>query len=129
MTPDRTQPLLAYVKAHLRQIIAIAAALAIVVPLAWMWQDSRMPGSYSVMDMGYVDAGGGPVSADHGGQHGDHEGAISVSDLVEDTDRPADVVVDLEARQGTVTLESGRKVEGYIVQRRLSRPDDRGDRR
>ena len=63
VTPDRTQPLLAYVKAHLRQIVAIAATLAIVVPLAWMWQASRMPGSYSVMDMGYVDAGGGPVSA------------------------------------------------------------------
>ena len=74
-----------------------------------------MPGSYSVMDMGYVDAGGGPVSAHPGGLHGDHEGAISVSDLVEDTDRPADVVVDLEARQGTVTLESGRKVEGYTL--------------
>ena len=53
-----------YVKAHLRQIVAIAATLVIVVPLAWMWQASRMPGSYSVMDMGYVDAGGGPVSAD-----------------------------------------------------------------
>jgi FtsP/CotA-like multicopper oxidase with cupredoxin domain len=103
-----------YVKAHLRQIVAIAATLVIVVPLAWMWQASRMPGSYSVMDMGYVDAGGGPVSTDHqGGQHGDHAGTISVSDLVEDTDRAADVVVELTATQGTITLASGRKVEGY----------------
>ena len=100
-----------YVKAHLRQIVAIAATLVIVVPLAWMWQASRMPGSYSVMDMGYVDAGGGPVSAT--GHHGDHAGTISVSDLVEDTDRPADVVVELTARQGTVTLASGREVDGY----------------
>ena len=100
-----------YVKAHLRQIVAIAATLVIVVPLAWMWQASRMPGSYSVMDMGYVDAGGGPVSAT--GHHGDHAGTISVSDLVEDTDRAADVVVELTANQGTVTLASGRKVEGY----------------
>ena len=95
----------------MRQIVAIAATLAIVVPLAWMWQASRMPGSYSVMDMGYVDAGGGPVSAT--GHHGDHAGTISVSDLVEDTDRAADVVVELTASQGTVTLASGRKVEGY----------------
>jgi FtsP/CotA-like multicopper oxidase with cupredoxin domain len=103
-----------YVKTHLRQIVAIAATLVIVVPLAWMWQASRMPGSYSVMDMGYVDAGGGPVSADHqGDHHGDHTGAISVSDLVEDTDRPADVVVELTANQGTVTLASGREVEGF----------------
>ena len=100
-----------YVKAHLRQIVAIAATLVIVVPLAWMWQASRMPGSYSVMDMGYVDAGGGPVSAT--GHHGDHAGTISVSDLVEDTDRAADVVAELTASQGTVTLASGRKVEGY----------------
>jgi len=100
-----------YVKAHLRQIVAIAATLVIVVPLAWMWQASRMPGSYSVMDMGYVDAGGGPVSTST--HHGDHAGTISVSDLVEDTDRVADEVVELTANQGTVTLDSGRTVEGY----------------
>ena len=67
-----------------------------MLPLAWMWQDSRMPGEYSIMDMGYVDTGGGPdtmaavVTPAHE--------MVSVADLVEDTDRPADVVVELTAR-------------------------------
>ncbi len=38
---------------------------------------------------------------------------VSVADLVEDTDRPADVVVELTARQERLTLESGREVDGY----------------
>ena len=38
-----------------------------VVPLAWMWNASRLPGSYSVTDMGYVDSGGGPTTAHHTG--------------------------------------------------------------
>jgi FtsP/CotA-like multicopper oxidase with cupredoxin domain len=98
-----------------RQLVAVAAALAIVVPLAWMWWDSRMPGSYSVMDMGYVDLGGGPDTM--GLASGHHTagmpGMVSVPDLVEDTDRPADVVVELTAREGRVTLESGREVDGF----------------
>ena len=98
-------------KARRGQLIAVAAALAVVLPLLYFWQDSRMPGSYSIMDMGYVDAGGGPVSTD--GHHDDQHAAVSVADLVEDTDRPADVVVELTAEQGRVTLESGREVDGY----------------
>ena len=39
----------------------------IVAPLAWLWQASRMPAAYSVMEMGYLDYGGGasliPASA------------------------------------------------------------------
>ena len=94
--------------------MAIAAALAIVVPLAWMWWDSRMPGSYSVMDMGYVDPGGGPnPMADMSGGHAGHD-MTSVADLVEGSDRRADVVVDLTASQGQVTLASGRKVDGFM---------------
>ena len=100
MTQEQSQQpyrqVLTAAKARWRQLVAIAAALAIVVPLAWMWWGSRMPGSYSVMDMGYVDLGGGPDSMAAG--HGGHE-MVSVADLVEDTDRPADVEVELTARQ------------------------------
>jgi FtsP/CotA-like multicopper oxidase with cupredoxin domain len=95
-------------KARRGQLIAIAATIVVLAPLLYLWQDSRVPGTYSIMDMGYVDAGGGPVSTGH-----DHHGGISVADLVEDTDRAADVLVDLEARQGTVELASGRRVDGY----------------
>ena len=91
--------------------MAVAAALAVVLPLAWMWWDSRMPGSYSVMDMGYVDPGGGidPMAGGHQGHQ-----LVSVADLVEDTDRAADEVVELTATQGRVTLASGREVDGFM---------------
>ena len=74
-----------------------------------------MPGSYSIMDMGYVDAGGGPVSMTMDGHDmAGMPGMVSVADLVEDTDRPADVVVELTAEQGRVTLKSGREIDGYM---------------
>jgi FtsP/CotA-like multicopper oxidase with cupredoxin domain len=78
-------------------------------PLVWFWQDSLMPGSYSVMDMGYVDAGGGTRPADHADMgHG-----TSVADLTEDADRPADARFELTARSQRLGLGSGRSVEGY----------------
>ena len=110
---DRFRQLLTAVRGRWRQIVAVVAALSIVVPLAWMWQASRMPGSYSVTDMGYIDTGGGPNTLGHGG-HG-ARGTISVADLVEDTDRPADVVVELTARQERFSLASGRQVDGFTL--------------
>jgi FtsP/CotA-like multicopper oxidase with cupredoxin domain len=93
----------------------------VLVPLAWMWQASRMPSTYSVMDMGYVDTGGGPDTMAMAGADGGHAGhqaggthdTVSIADLVEDTGRPADVVVELTARQERFTLASGREVDGY----------------
>ena len=67
-----------------------------------------MPATYSVMDMGSVDAGGGP---DH-----DHSGAArSVAELRGPASGEPDVAVDLEARQGTVELATGEEVEGYTL--------------
>ena len=70
------------------------ATLAILAPLAWLWQSSLVGKSYSVMGMGYLDYGGGPSGGhDHGSQ------ARSVNDLVVDPARKADVRVDLVAAQ------------------------------
>jgi FtsP/CotA-like multicopper oxidase with cupredoxin domain len=105
---------------RLRILLACLATLAVVAPLAYLWQQSRMPSTYSVMDMGYLDYGGGP----HPGAHAGHgamagmaamHGGTSVRDLTVGTDRRADRVVDLVARKGTVHLASGRTVEGYTV--------------
>jgi FtsP/CotA-like multicopper oxidase with cupredoxin domain len=103
-----------------RVLVGLALTLAIVLPLGWMWWDSRLPGSYSAMEMGELDFGGGP-----GGGHAHHSGAgmkpvaggtsVSVADLDTKTDRKADVVVDLTAREGRVRLASGRTVEGYSL--------------
>jgi FtsP/CotA-like multicopper oxidase with cupredoxin domain len=123
-------------RSRLRVLVACLATLAIVVPLAWMWQASRMPSTYSVMDMGYADYGGGPrASMGHG--HGMHDagtamggGPVSVADLTVDPDLPADVTVDLVAEKRRFTLDSGREVDGYTLNGRSPGPlieADQGD--
>ena len=67
-----------------------------------------MPGTYSVMEMGYVDHGGGPPLP-----HG--SGGTSVADLTGPPSGAPDVAVALEARRGTLTLASGEQVEGYTL--------------
>src|SRR5689334_3113975 len=109
-----------------RFVLACAATLTIVLPLGWMWQRSLLPSSYSVMDMGYVDTGGGPeprVVHAHGATLDMSEhGTTSVRDLIADPKRKADVRVDLVARQGTVKLASGRVIDGYSLNGRTPGP-------
>jgi FtsP/CotA-like multicopper oxidase with cupredoxin domain len=105
------------VNSRARSVLACAAALAIVVPLGWMWQRSLLPSSYSVMDMGYVDAGGGPT----GMVHHEHAGT-SVRDLIADPKRKSSVRVNLVARRGNVRLASGRVIDGYSLNGRTPGP-------
>ncbi len=106
---------------RVRVLVGVVLTLAIVGSLGWLWWGSRLPGSYSVMEMGVHDYGGGPrppATADHGGADGhDTHGSRSVVDL--DTEdlpgREPDVVVDLIARAGEVELASGRTVEGFSL--------------
>ena len=60
-----------------RVLLAVAATLAILLPLGWMWQSSLLPDSYDMAEMGYVDWGGGPMDEHHGMGHG-----TPVKDLV-----------------------------------------------
>jgi FtsP/CotA-like multicopper oxidase with cupredoxin domain len=93
-----------------RLLVAVAGTLAIVVPLGWMWQTSRLPSSYSVMDMGYADYGGGAREMTRHDLMG-----RSVSSLVADPARPADVRYDLTARKERYRLADGRQIDGYTV--------------
>ncbi|MEV6982467.1 multicopper oxidase family protein [Sphaerisporangium sp. NPDC051017] len=73
--------------ARARLVVAGAAALAVLGPLTWLWQDSLLPDTYSVMDMGYADhgrgsreagqVGGAPVDRAHGSGHEAHLGAAA----------------------------------------------------
>jgi FtsP/CotA-like multicopper oxidase with cupredoxin domain len=106
----------------LRLGLCCLATAVIVVPLAWMWQASRMPDSYSVMDMGYHDFGGGPEATDLHAGHGSPGtagvaagGLTSVADLTAQANGPADVEMDLVAAEGSFTLPSGREVEGFTL--------------
>ena len=97
----------------LRLALPVLATVAIVAPLAWMWQASRMPAAYSVMEMGYLDYGGGVHGEANGHDH--HSGpARSITELVADPARRADVRVDLVTRQETLTI-GGRSIAGFTV--------------
>jgi len=100
---------------RVRVLVGVLLTLAIVVPLGWMWWNSRLPGLYSVMDMGYADYGGGSRPAGHDMPGMEHmSGGAGVPSLDTPKDRPADVVVDLDVRHGTVKLPSG-SFEGYTI--------------
>ncbi len=101
-----------------RLLLALLATAVVLAPLGWLWQVSLVPDTYSVMDMGVPDTG----VAEQGRKarsvaHEDHagHGATSVDELVADPDRPADVRVELVAREERFTLDSGQQVDGFTL--------------
>lgn len=79
--------------------------------VAWSWQASRLPDSYSVMDMGVADYGGGP-SAGHGSHDG--PGDVSLTSLTAPSGTP-DARFELAARKGRITLATGEQIDGYTL--------------
>ncbi len=75
-------------RARRRLWLASAATAAIVLPLGFFWQQSLLPGTYDMAEMGTVDWGGGPVD-----QHAEMVGmaGVPVAQLAADHDAPADV--------------------------------------
>jgi FtsP/CotA-like multicopper oxidase with cupredoxin domain len=93
-----------------RLLIALVATAAVLAPIGWFWQGSRLPSTYSVMDMGYADYGGGSQTMTH------HElMGRSVASLTADPGRKADVSVTLTARKERFRLASGDMFDGYTV--------------
>jgi FtsP/CotA-like multicopper oxidase with cupredoxin domain len=95
-----------------------------VLPVGYFWWTSLVPSTYSVMDMGYVDLGGGPGSVDGHGAHDGHVAATgtSVADLTGPQDGTPDVEVSLTARKQTFRLASGEEVDGYTLDGRSPGP-------
>jgi FtsP/CotA-like multicopper oxidase with cupredoxin domain len=93
---------------RVRLVVACLATVTILGPLIWLRQASLLPETYSMMDQGYADHGGGP--AGHSGMVGH-----SLESLITDPGRPADVAVTLTARKQQFRLPSGRSVEGYTL--------------
>jgi len=105
---------------RLRLPLAIVAAVALVGTVGWFWYDSRVPSTYSVMDMGYVDTGGGP-----GAGHHDHAGGVSVADLTGPRDEQPAVAITLTAREEAFTLASGERLDGYTLNHASPGPEIR----
>ena len=106
----------------LRVWVPVLATLAVIAPLAWFWQASRVPDSYSAMDMGYLDYGGGPQPDASVAGHADHDGAgphagqglAPITELVADPRRRADVRVDLTAAAASLTV-GGQALAGFTL--------------
>ncbi|HYI59280.1 MAG TPA: multicopper oxidase family protein [Microlunatus sp.] len=115
-------------------MLPLLAALIVVAPLGWWWQGSRVPETFSVMQMGYADLGGGPAAAhpDHGSGHGGHPGPggnaapRSVPELIADPRRPADIRVDLVARQERIRI-GGRELDGFTLNGATPGPELRAE--
>lgn len=116
--------------------ISTALAVLVLVLVGWQWWASLLPSSYTAMEMGYVDFGGGE-RFDHAGPgeaadhwHGDiaHTAAhsrttagagsgdpVDVADIVGETTGRPDVSVGLTATEQTTTLADGTSYDGYAL--------------
>ena len=99
--------------------MALAATVA-VGWVGWMWWDSRLPGTYNVMDYGEADFGGGSeVSHAH---HGGSAESVGVETLHGPRGSP-DAQFTLTARQATIELGSGRTVDALTFDGRSPGPE------
>jgi FtsP/CotA-like multicopper oxidase with cupredoxin domain len=92
----------------LGKAVSVAGVVALVALLAVVgkaWWDSRIPGTYSVMDYGAVDTGGGKAVDPHAA----HSGGRSVADLRGPSGAP-DVRFALTAKEADIHLATGRLV-------------------
>lgn len=91
--------------------IATAAGVALLVAILAVvgksWYDSRIPGTYSVMDYGRVDDGGGS-SID---AHAARQGSVSVAELRGPAKEAPDTRFELTAGQAKIRLSSGRTID------------------
>ena len=99
-----------------RTVIAVVAAVVVLGVPGWLWWSSLLPSRYSVMDMGYVDAGGGPTAGPvaMAGMPGMAPGR-SVATLTDPTTAQPDVRVTLVARKERTRLASGQEIDGYTL--------------
>ncbi len=119
--------------------MGVVAASALLGPLGWMWHASLVPDTYSVMEMGHAEFGGGPGGAtaahqhDHQHDHGSvaHVGGSQPVDLVSlagPRGRPADVRETLVAREEQIRVASEHTVEGYTLNHDSPGPEIRAKR-
>ena len=105
----------------------IAVTCVVVVLLGGLaligkgWYDSRLPGTYSVMDYGTHDYGSGAEPVDHEG-HGAVAG-ISVADLHGPNTGKPDARFELTARAADVRLASGHRVHALTFNGRSPGPE------
>ena len=109
-----------------RLVVALAAVVLLLAPVAWMWWSSLLPDRYDIAEMGYADYGGGPRPGND-----PHRYRTPVADQVEARGGPADVTETLTvARDGDRYTVNGttpgpvlRATQGDLVEVRLVNED------
>ena len=98
--------------------------LAFALLVANMWWDSRLPSSYSAMEMGEPDFGGGAVPAGYpaDGGHPDPDAGTSLASLTGPTG-PPDAHFTLTARSAAIELPSGRTVKALTFDGTVPGPE------
>jgi FtsP/CotA-like multicopper oxidase with cupredoxin domain len=105
----------------LRTLVGLAILVA-VAALGWLgnaWWDSRLPGTYSAMDFGPVEYGGGPPQ-----NHGGHP-HVSVDRLKEPQRGKPNLRITLVATKAEIALASGRIIDAWTFNRQLPGPEIR----
>src|SRR3954449_11660511 len=91
-----------------RLVLALVATIAILAPIAFLWQRSLVPNDLSPMAMGHADYGGGPATA-----HVHH--GTDVSELTAAADHRPDVTVDLVARKERFAVAGRGSIDGLTL--------------
>ena len=132
MSSNAARP--ALIVRHRRLLVAVVAALVVVAPIGYLWASSLLPDTYSVMDMGYPDYGGGPRPGDQdvgdgrdGGHARDVERGPDATGRLRHRRCAERRLVDrrdgsargrhghLIARRQSFALAGGRVVDGYTL--------------
>lgn len=100
-------------------VVAVLAFLGLAGLVGKAWWDSRLPGSYSAMDMGVLDYGGGPAQ-----NHAQHP-HLRVDRLTGPKDATPDRRVTLTAQEAEVPLASGGSVRAWTFNGQLPGPEIR----
>src|SRR5215471_13004580 len=109
--------------------VVAAAILAASFLVGRAWWDSRIPGTYSVMQFGLPDYGGGPAPSKHmramGQMHMQMAGQIdaSVTELVDGSSGPPDARFTLVAEHARIRLDSGATVDALTFNGRVPGPE------
>ena len=99
--------------------VAVAAGLALAAWVGKAWWDSRLPSTYSAMEFGSTDYGGGPPH-DHTGH-----GAISVDQLQGPRAGRPDYRITLVAQQARVALGPGKTIDAWTFNGQVPGPEIR----
>ena len=109
MTCDHARVLRRHVP-RISAFVCAAVLIGVVAMIGKMWWDSRLPGTYSVMDYGHADYGGGAESDTHAAHDGRQRG-LSVTALHGPRTGSPDARFTLAARAATIHVATGRAVD------------------